>query len=130
VLDELLASGQPETVIQLAEHALRALEAAIERVDDSGGGTHEVVERLEELHHQACLAARPDPAALAERLLAWELESAFDIFDRAVVRYADVFGEAGLDRYRELAEQPRRLQAAQGRCRTPRRMGHAPDRGT
>jgi hypothetical protein len=57
------------------------------------------------LHHQACLAARPDPAALAERLFAWELESDLDIFDRAAVRYADVLGEAGLDRYRELAEE-------------------------
>jgi uncharacterized Zn finger protein len=104
-LDELLAGGQPEAVIELAEHALRALEAAIERVDDSGGGTHEVVERLEELHHRACLAARPDPAGLADRLFAWELESDLDILDRAAVRYADVLGEAGLDRYRELAEE-------------------------
>jgi len=105
-LAELLAGGQPEAVIDLAEHALRALEAAIERVDDSDGGTHDVVERLEELHHQACVAARPDPSALAERLLAWELEGGnLDIFDRAAVRYADVLGEAGLDLYRTLAEE-------------------------
>lgn len=103
--DELLAGGRAEAVIELTEHSLRALAAAIERVDDSGGGTHEVVERLEELHHQACLAARPDPAALAERLLAWELEGDLDIFDRAAVRYADVLGEAGLARYRDLAEE-------------------------
>jgi uncharacterized Zn finger protein len=103
-LAELLTCGRPEAVIELAEHALRALAAAIERVDDSGGGTHEVVERLEELHHRACVAARPDPRGLAERLFAWELESDLDIFDRAAVRYADVLGEAGLDRYRELAE--------------------------
>jgi uncharacterized Zn finger protein len=105
VLDELLAGGRPEAVIELAEHALRALEATIERMDDSGGGTHEVVERLEELHHRACLAAHPDPGGLAERLFARELGSDLDIFDRAAVRYADVLGEAGLDRYRELAEE-------------------------
>lgn len=105
-LDELLAGGQPEAVIELAEHALRALAAAIERVDDSGGGTQLVVERLEELHHQACVAARPAPAALAERLLAWELAGGdLDVFDGAAVRYADVLGEAGLDRYRKLAEE-------------------------
>jgi uncharacterized Zn finger protein len=103
-LDELLADGRAEAVVELAEHALRALAGAVERVDDSDGGTGEVVERLEELHRQACLAARPDPVALAERLLDWELESELDIFDRAAVRYADVLGEAGLDRYRELAE--------------------------
>lgn len=104
-LDELLAAGRPEAVIELTEHALRSLEAAIEQVDDSGGGTQEVIERLEELHHRACLAARPDSAALAERLLAWELETDLDLFDRAVVRYADVLGQTGLGRYRDLAEQ-------------------------
>jgi uncharacterized Zn finger protein len=105
-LDELLATGRPDAVIDLVEHALRTLAAAIERVDDSGGGTQPVVERIEELHHQACVAARPDPVALAERLLAWELDGGdLDIFDRAVVRYADALGQAGLDRYRKLAEE-------------------------
>lgn len=105
-LEELLGGGQAETVIELAEHALRALATAIEHVDDSGGGMHEVVERLEGLHHQACVAARPDPGALAERLLAWELAGGdLDVFDRAAFRYAEVLGEPGLQRYRELAEE-------------------------
>ncbi len=104
-LDELLADGQADAVIELIEQALGSLEEAIERVDDSGGGTQEVIERLEELHHRACLAARPDPAALAERLLARELETGLDLFDRAALGYADVLGETGLGRYRELAEE-------------------------
>jgi uncharacterized Zn finger protein len=105
-LDELLVDQRADAVIELVEHALRALAAAIERVDDSGGGAQPVIERLEELHHRACAAAGPDPVGLAERLLDWALEgSDVDIFEGAAVRYADVLGRTGLDRYRELAEQ-------------------------
>jgi uncharacterized Zn finger protein len=41
--------------------------------------------------------------ALAQRLFARELEGHWDVFDRAALRYADVLGDAGLARYRELA---------------------------
>jgi uncharacterized Zn finger protein len=87
------------------EHTLKAAEGALEHIDDSAGQMGDVIARLEELHLDACARARPDPTVLAGRLFAWELEGRWDVFDQAVSRYAEVLGEAGLARYRELAEE-------------------------
>ncbi len=105
VLEELLEGDHAEAVVELAEHALRRLEEAIEHVDDSGGGASEAVERLERVHLAACERAGVDGVALAERLLMWELESDWGLFDGAVSKYAGVLGEAGLARYRALARE-------------------------
>jgi uncharacterized Zn finger protein len=104
-LDDLLDDGHPDAVVELAEHALRRVEAALERVDDSDGGGSEAIERIERLHLAACERADVDGVALAERLLAWELESDLGVFDEAIARYADVLGERGRDRYDELARE-------------------------
>ena len=104
-LDDLFEGGHAEAVVELAEHALRRIEQALERVDDSDGGGSEAIERLERLHLAACERADVDRAALAERLLVWELESDLGVFDGAIARYADVLGEPGLDRYDELARE-------------------------
>lgn len=103
-LDELLARGQAGEVVELAEYALTAFEQALEQIDDSDGQMSDVAARLEELHLDACRRAPLDPAALAERLFARELEGHWDVFDRAALRYAEVLGDAGLERYRELAQ--------------------------
>jgi len=63
----------------------------------------DVIARLEELHLDACGRARPDPVAPAECLFAWEFDGAWDVFDQAASRYAEVLGDAGLARYREFA---------------------------
>jgi len=102
-IDELLTGGAAAAVIELAEYALEAFETAIEHVDDSDGRMRDLAERLETMHLAACHAGSPDPVALAERLFERELEGDWDIFDRAVTRYADVLGDTGLARYRELA---------------------------
>jgi uncharacterized Zn finger protein len=104
-LERLLTGGRGGEVVELAEYALAAAERAMDNVDDSDGHMGSVIARLEELHLQACTAARPDPVALAERLFAWELGGPWDIFDRAVSRYQTILGQAGLRRYRELAEE-------------------------
>ncbi len=105
VLDGLLEDGRAREVVELAEYALVAVERSLEHVDDSDGQMREVAERLEELHLGACRHAAPDPIALAQRLFARELEGEWDLFDRAPLRYADILGEAGLARYRELAHE-------------------------
>lgn len=101
---ELLADGYAEEVIELAEYALEKVEEAMDSVDDSGGEMSGIFDSLQELHLDACKRAKPDPVELAERLFERELESDWEVFLGAVETYADVLGEKGLARYRELAE--------------------------
>ena len=103
-LEDLLKSGQADSVIQLAEYGLTEIEESLERVDDSDGWMSGMLDRLQELHLEACEGARPDPAELAERLFEAEMESSFDTFRGAAFAYADILGEAGLTTYRRLAE--------------------------
>lgn len=105
VLEGMLAEGRSADVVELAEHALAAVEHSLGHIDDSGGQMGEVAERLEELHLDACRRAAPDAVALAQRLFAREVEGEWDIFDRSVLRYADVLGEAGIAHYRGLAQE-------------------------
>lgn len=100
----LLADGHAEAVIELAEHALAAVEEAISDADDSNGGLHDILERLQRLHLDACARARPDVEQLAERLLSWELRSDYDVFHESARTYAEILGKKGLAAYRKLAE--------------------------
>jgi len=104
-LEGLLADGFADAVVGLVEYALEVGERSIEHADDSGGLLGGALERLGELHLEACRRARPDPVELAERLFERELDGERDLFDGAVVRYADVLGAAGAARYRELATE-------------------------
>jgi uncharacterized Zn finger protein len=104
-LDDLLATGFAAQVVDLCEHALACLEDALGSVDDSNGQMTGIRDRLCELHHAACVAARPDPVALAERLFDWELHSDWETFFGAAAAYADVLGDAGLAVYRLRAEE-------------------------
>lgn len=104
-LAELLQQGQAAALIDLAEYAVTRVEAACEYVDDSNGGEMtEMLERLGELHYKACLAAKPDPVALAERLFKYEMAGEFDAFHDSLRRYAAVLGKEGAARYQQLAE--------------------------
>ncbi|OGS80228.1 MAG: hypothetical protein A2Z94_00305 [Gallionellales bacterium GWA2_55_18] len=105
-LSELLQQGQATALIDLAEYAVARVEAACEYVDDSNGGEMtDILERLGELHYQACMAARPDPVALAERLFKYEMADGFDAFYDSLRRYAKVLGKEGATRYKKLAEE-------------------------
>jgi len=102
---ELLDSGHAAEVVELTEHALGRCELALGQMDDSGGDMGLTLERLQELHHAACVKAKPDPEALARRLAHWEIEGEWDTFRGSVETYADVLGEQGLAVYRALAEE-------------------------
>ncbi len=104
-ISELLEAGHAVEVIELTEHALRRCEHALGHMDDSDGGMSPILERLQELHHAACLKAKPDPEALARRLFKWEVEDQFDTFYHAAQTYADVLGEKGLAVYSKLARK-------------------------
>jgi hypothetical protein len=66
-VEALLNEGHASEVIQLAEHALAAVESALGSIDDSDGYMGGILERLQELHH-SCAKAKPDLEALVKRL--------------------------------------------------------------
>jgi hypothetical protein len=100
----LLNRGHAPAVIELTEYALAQLETAIGEMDDSDGYMNDILPELQNLHHRACLDARPEPCALARRLFAWEMMGDWGIFYGTAETYADVFGAEGLAEYRRLAE--------------------------
>lgn len=100
----LLDDGHPAAVIQLAEYMFAKLENAIGHMDDSDGYMGGILPELHDLHHRACLKAKPDPITLARRLFDWEIKSDWEIFHGSAGNYADVFGAEGLAEYRRLAE--------------------------
>ena len=104
-LRELFDAGYALEVVELCEHALARLDEAIESLDDSNGETSDIKQSLCDLHHAACLKARPEPVALAERLFEAELHSEWDTFFGAAATYADILGEPGLAAYRRRAEE-------------------------
>lgn len=103
-IEELLAQ-RSEAVIELVEHALRLTEDALGHVDDSDGELGGVLQRIQDLHHEACLRTSPDPVQLARHLFAWELRTDWDTFYCAVETYADVLGAEGIEEYRRRAEE-------------------------
>lgn len=103
-LDELLQQGQAAALVELAEYAITRVESVCEYVDDSNGEMSDVLERLGELHYKACLAARPDPAELAERLFKYEMDGGYDAFYDSLRCYAKVLGKEGAARYKQMAE--------------------------
>jgi uncharacterized Zn finger protein len=105
-LQELLDDGHAEAVITLAEHAIDRAEDAIGYVDDSDGWMSTIAERLQQLHLDACAAARPEPVALARTLFDRERHSGdLDVFSGAASTYAKVLGKKGLAEYRRLAQE-------------------------
>jgi uncharacterized Zn finger protein len=103
-VEDLLEAGHAPAAIELAEHALEGVEGALGSVDDSDGQVSGILERLQEIHLEACRKARPDPEELARRLFTWELRTDWDTFYGAAETYAGVLGKKGLAVYRELAE--------------------------
>lgn len=99
----LVPAGRVVVARQLAEHALARIEAALGRIDDSGGWCSGLLEQARDIHLAACKAAPPESIGLAEDLFAREIGSEWGTFDEAAETYADVLGEAGLAVYRELA---------------------------
>jgi uncharacterized Zn finger protein len=100
---ELLEAGYAQEVIELTEHALGKVEKATMSMDDSNGYMSSILNRLQELHFEACGAAKPDPESLAKRLFEWEMRTQFDTFYDAANTYAELLGETGLAMYRSCA---------------------------
>ena len=103
-IQDLMKQGHAEEVVELAEYALRAVEDAIESVDDSDGNMGDFLDELQEIHLAACRKARPDPEKLAKRLFQWEMATDWSTFHGAAATYAKVLEAKGLAAYRKLAE--------------------------
>jgi tetratricopeptide (TPR) repeat protein len=114
-IEELLDEGYTSESIDLCEYALRGVEGALEFVDDSDGYMGTLMNRLQEIHLEACRKAKPDPEALARRLFTWELETEWDTFFDAADTYGSILGKKGLDVYRQLAQDEWRRVPPLGR---------------
>ncbi|WP_198408471.1 SWIM zinc finger family protein [Methylomicrobium lacus] len=107
VVDAIATLSTPEDapmLMELTEYAIGRVAKALDNIDDSNGEVGGILSRLGDLHLQACRLAKPDPQALAERLFRMEISPANDYGDINAMAYRDLLGEAGLRRYRELAE--------------------------
>lgn len=103
-IEELLGVGCGAETMELAEHALAAVERAIGQIDDSDGGMGPLLGRLQEIHLAASLQAKPDPEKLARMLFHWENTGEWDTFRGAARTYAKILGPKGLALHRKLAE--------------------------
>ncbi len=103
-LAELLKPDTAPMLVDLAEYAIERIENSLEQVDDSNGEIGGIVCRLGEMHLKACMMAKPDPAALAERLFRFETTLPFGLCSFDATTYRSTLGKKGLQRYRELAE--------------------------
>jgi hypothetical protein len=85
-LSEMLKEGFFAEAIELSEYALTEVEK--KAMDYAGDGTvYGILESLEEIHHAACLQAKPDPEALAVGLFTWEIGGRYDTFCGAAESY-------------------------------------------
>jgi uncharacterized Zn finger protein len=103
-LRELLDAGHAEAVVELTERLHRRLEDVSDAVDDSAGILATVAGDLGRLHAAACQHARPEPRALARRLLSYQLEDELLTFKGVPNDYLDALGEMGLAAYVEEVE--------------------------
>jgi uncharacterized Zn finger protein len=99
-LGDLLRHGHAGVVVELAEFALIELDRASEMLDGGDGSLNAVYDDLQQIHLQACLAAKPNPEELAGRLLTYELEGGLGVFNNAARTYAEVLGPRGLEAWR------------------------------
>ncbi|MBB6348799.1 SWIM zinc finger family protein [Nonomuraea muscovyensis] len=101
---ELIGEGFADQAVTLAEYAMGLIEDAAGYVDDSDGELGDALAAAERVHLDACRAGRPDPEALADRLVDTALASEYEVFLDAMPDYAEVLGEAGMARYRQRVE--------------------------
>jgi uncharacterized Zn finger protein len=104
-LAEIASGPRAALVVALADDALDRIEEAIGSIDDSDGHCSALLGRAQEIHLDACRAARPEPVALARDLFRRELEGDSDAFYGAAAGYEEVLGEDGLSEYRLLAQE-------------------------
>lgn len=105
-LEDLLASGKiGGEIIGLIEYAIKKLGEDLDHVEYLDDEISGFLEDLALLHQQACLALRPDPIALAERLFEGNMNEGWGAYLDSYRSYAKALGTKGRARFRELAEK-------------------------
>lgn len=105
-LVQLRDDGRAGALITLAEHAIDRAEDALGLVDDPDGYLSGIAERMQELHRDACAAARPEPVALARALFARELHAGdLEVLYGAAASYAAILRAEGIGEYGRLAQE-------------------------
>lgn len=99
----LTGTGRAADAVALAREAMRLLAEAAENADDSDGGFGLIGADLADAHHDACLAARPDPEELARWLVTQALGDDAHLTDVDPLDYEEVLGERGMAALREHA---------------------------
>jgi hypothetical protein len=102
-LTGLIGSGHAAGAAELAQHALRLMHESAESVSYECE-LEECAGFAQELHRQACLAADVDRRALADWLFDAAASDDYGLFQGAVTDYAQVLGEPGMARLRELID--------------------------
>lgn len=102
----MAGSDRGAEALELAEHALNRVIKAMGQADDSNDGRmRNLLREVQELHREACRAARPEPRALARELFNTAVNSDWEVFLHAAETHAEVLGKQGLAEYRRLAEK-------------------------
>jgi tetratricopeptide (TPR) repeat protein len=97
-LRKILAEGEAELSVRLAQQALERFGAVAVRADDSSGRLSAIAEDLAELHLDACRESRPDAVELASWLAEQHLRVDQDL-PYGIDAYTQVLGDSGLDAY-------------------------------
>ena len=103
MLTGLIGSGHAAEAAELAQHALRLMHESAESVNYECE-LEECAGFAQELHRKACLAADVDRRALADWLFDAVARDDYGLFRSAVADYAQVLGEPGMERLRELID--------------------------
>ena len=103
-LPEAIDNGGAALAVELCEFALAEMDKIPDLVDFSDPALAEIWQLLHDWHVRACRVARPDPVALARRLLKVEMDSPLGNFRDVATTYSAVLGEAGLRTYAEVLE--------------------------
>lgn len=103
-LEGLLTPDHAHALVELTQYALECVDELLEQMEDADGEVDAVVNRLCDLHYSACELAQPEPQTLAQNL--FHLATTLEFCDRSFdpEQYKDLLGAAGLEFYRELAQ--------------------------
>ncbi|MDN5685360.1 MAG: SWIM zinc finger family protein [Brachybacterium sp.] len=104
-IDDLTDAGFAPSAARLALFALGLLDEFGDMVDDSGGGLVDAIARIEEIHLRASRNHDVDVDALADTLVHHAVTSDYEVFYDAPAQYAEILGQQGLQRFRDLLEQ-------------------------